>query len=609
MCCCYAKTKIFLLFALTWLYLWLRAIYVPFVHDESATFFIYLQSGEFLPYHSYPDANNHLLNSLLASLSFQMFGAGKLALRLPNLLLWPVFFFSVHSISCRINDSFSRWMVLLGLVLAHNFIEFFGLCRGYGISMAFLMMAVLFLLRVFERQRNIDRIFALLAMLLALSANLTLINTSLILIALVWISVFFDENGLKSKLGNLILLMVISMPLFIYLIQWMVHLKATGLLYYHSVEGFLAATPGTLSAMLTGIEGDLLPWLLVILFVIVGLLSLFTLFKSLTIKTWTSPGLLMSMLLLGSLAAIMAEHFLFGINYPEDRTAMFLYPLLVLSLAFLLDKEGTALFKTFRYPAMALFLFFPAHYLYSINVSHSSLWYQEGIPQSFYDTILKDSGAGKQLPSVGGYMLRRFCWGYINYTHQGQLPMIKTSSYPEMIADYQIVHMNKNLPWLFYYQRLAYDGASGLSLLKRKHLFERQEVFSLKDQRGSVSSSEEYFGLLEKEMSGYGFDNIFIEINFNLETDETPFPSSLILKIENGSGEVSNTESIELNWYPCSWQGKDTHFRQGMLVTNIPKDAVKASLYLVNSKKQKFTLKGIQVRGYQLINTDLNIQP
>ena len=67
------------------IYLIIRSIYVPLIHDEAATFFHYIQSSSFIPFHSLNDANNHFLNSLLTYISYTLFGDSEFALRLPNL--------------------------------------------------------------------------------------------------------------------------------------------------------------------------------------------------------------------------------------------------------------------------------------------------------------------------------------------------------------------------------------------------------------------------------------------------------------------------------------------------------------------------------------------
>ena len=85
------KTGFFILASLLFLLLAFRNVMVPFNHDEAVTFFYYIQSGEFLPYHAHIDANNHVLNSGLGYYCFKLFGSSTFALRLPNLLSFLVF--------------------------------------------------------------------------------------------------------------------------------------------------------------------------------------------------------------------------------------------------------------------------------------------------------------------------------------------------------------------------------------------------------------------------------------------------------------------------------------------------------------------------------------
>ena len=114
-----------ILFFFLWVYLWLRAYYIPFTHDEVATFFHYINSERFIPFvnaHWY--ANNHVLNTVLSFLTYKLFGASELSLRLPNLLFFPVFFFFASKLFCEIKDIFLRWLFILTLCLSHYFIEF-----------------------------------------------------------------------------------------------------------------------------------------------------------------------------------------------------------------------------------------------------------------------------------------------------------------------------------------------------------------------------------------------------------------------------------------------------------------------------------------------------
>src|SRR5262245_25321341 len=59
----------------------LRAIHVPMIHDEAATFFIYTRTGQFLPWVAHWDAGNHVLMSALSVPAYHLFGPAPWALR------------------------------------------------------------------------------------------------------------------------------------------------------------------------------------------------------------------------------------------------------------------------------------------------------------------------------------------------------------------------------------------------------------------------------------------------------------------------------------------------------------------------------------------------
>ena len=65
----------FTLATMVWIYLGMRSVYVPLIHDEAVTYFTYIQSANFIPPWAYWDANNHLLNSAASALFHVLFGS------------------------------------------------------------------------------------------------------------------------------------------------------------------------------------------------------------------------------------------------------------------------------------------------------------------------------------------------------------------------------------------------------------------------------------------------------------------------------------------------------------------------------------------------------
>ena len=85
-----------------WIYLILRAYYVPFLHDEISTFWFHINTGDFIPFTYRLDssaANNHVLNTLISWFFYKVFGCAPFVLRLANLMFVPVYCFFAYKIA------------------------------------------------------------------------------------------------------------------------------------------------------------------------------------------------------------------------------------------------------------------------------------------------------------------------------------------------------------------------------------------------------------------------------------------------------------------------------------------------------------------------------
>jgi hypothetical protein len=131
-----------------------RALRVSITFDEAATFLVYIKGG-FLALFNFNEANNHFLIG----------GNHDLVLRLPNLLGYAMYL----TFAWLLLKRFVRGTAaVLGFVLLNTnpyVLDFFSLCRGYGLSLAFLMGALyfltLFLSRPGERGSDAGRLRSL----------------------------------------------------------------------------------------------------------------------------------------------------------------------------------------------------------------------------------------------------------------------------------------------------------------------------------------------------------------------------------------------------------------------------------------------------------------
>jgi len=125
-----------------WFLIAYKAWTIPITHDELATVIHYTT---FSPWEimMYPDPwpSNHILNTLLAKASLAVFGGGLFAARLPSVLSFGLYAGAAFGLA-RLLFPGPSWPRLLAftLFIANPYLlDFFSVCRGYGMANALLL--------------------------------------------------------------------------------------------------------------------------------------------------------------------------------------------------------------------------------------------------------------------------------------------------------------------------------------------------------------------------------------------------------------------------------------------------------------------------------------
>jgi len=88
------------------------------------------------------DANNHVLNSLLAHLSTGFFGLSEFSLRLPSLLGGALYLYAARLLCRRLFGAGARSFLITALLCTNPFLlDHLSAARGYGMALAFLLLA------------------------------------------------------------------------------------------------------------------------------------------------------------------------------------------------------------------------------------------------------------------------------------------------------------------------------------------------------------------------------------------------------------------------------------------------------------------------------------
>ncbi len=328
-------------------YIVIRAKLLSITWDEANTFFEYVRTPHwFTQEYNYMSANNHLLNTWLMKISIALFGESEFALRLPNVIAGGIYLLASMKIAEKLFER--KWQILFAfflLTLNPFILDFFSTARGYGISLALMMCALVQLQHYVRGENGIKRvIFAQLFLVGAILANLTMIYLLIaITILLVFNRFVFHRNNRPALFSFFITLIpVIAIAIFLPYVHL---LKMSGAFFYGEESKSPADTFLSLSqcSLYNAFYSAKLVPVVTILFSAVSLFSVLLVARNLpSLKSEQGKWMaFITMLLLLCIAGPIAQHILMKSNFLSGRTAIFYLPLLsmnFLSLLFYFPK-------------------------------------------------------------------------------------------------------------------------------------------------------------------------------------------------------------------------------------------------------------------------------
>jgi hypothetical protein len=312
-------------------YVIIRGFSVGITHDEALTYKI-INGDEVLK----GTANHHWLNTQLSALSTYVFGFKEFALRLPNILSFGIFWFFLFRIAKTFLKSSAAQIALLLLLCGNPFIlDFFSLCRGYGLSIAFVTTSLYYLFRIVSLRENSRAVHYFLGTgfsILALSANLNTLNYFLVAQGLMFGCLLVFKS--KNRFLLLIVLLILSGITLYFSLHHLFFLKAKDELYFgtnnlHTTIDSLICSSFYSRGGFAHVE--------ILRYLVYGLM-LVTAFLLIRKKRLFTPDAFAFLVLIGIFTALIAEHFLFKSLYPINRSSLYIYPIIL--LAFLLNIES-----------------------------------------------------------------------------------------------------------------------------------------------------------------------------------------------------------------------------------------------------------------------------
>lgn len=580
---------------LVFIYLILRAIYLPLLHDEIATFYFYVQPGKFFPPNASWDANNHFLNSILAHFSYRIFGENSFALRLPNLLAALLFFLSVFKLSQELKNETTKAILRYSFLFGLPFLEYFGLCRGYGLSMACLMFVIINFVQ-YQNDFSIGSLVKIfLWMHIMLSANLSLLITALIILIIIPLLTLIQTETVSKKIKHFVIWICLGVIPFVGWLLLSFEYKKRGLLYEGYHDSFYLNSFKTIVPVITGrINNSLTEIIISIVLLGVAILFLLANRKTKIFSQVFKTGNFTTFLLFGNIFSSILMANLLKVNYPSERIGVYWWPFIIISLVFLIDE----IFMTQSNIKTWLLLIPTGIALNSfsnVGFNNTSAYTPHGLlPIGYYDTVMKSNFKNQSDIHIGSDITREFVWSWNNLKAGGKLNACETD-FPECDYEFVIADSIQHKNALKKYTLLLSDPFSNYSLYKYKEEIVYKSLIKKENINSNGPTEQEFYTLIEGEAKELINKRIRVKLIGELQNGGRNFNSIIQISASNNNGETILYQRLMLNALHTKWKSGDK-LNHSMIVSKFPNDAKHFNICIWNMDKKPFELRNVSVQ-------------
>jgi hypothetical protein len=589
----YTQIITWALFLALLIYAILRAWIVEPLHDEVATYFHYIETGEIKGGRSLMDANNHLLNSWLGNFSYRLFGEHFFLFRLPAILCFCLYFWCSRKLTRYLNLGFWGELCFVALNTVPWIFDYFSYTRGYGLAIGFFMAALLQLYLWLKTHHTGHFILLLFFLYLAVLSNLTyLVSTLIILSYVVFITLLYSRKlGIKALVFHAFLVIVFCYSL-IPLIQFTFALKEAGALYYGSLDGLWRVTGKTLSRYVLFLDSDWLKMAYLLIGLVGGIIFFLQWKKESGLKFLSESIFWLCMLVGGNILAILFMAKVMKVNYPEDRAAMYLIPLSILTITVLFAQ-----YKISRYFLLVL-LFFPIGFLAKLNLNTSVFSPDDRMSETFYHEAIKDLKAHETVTVCPIMQLTYSFFERRNSNRKTKhIAAVQEEFLPcsDVILTKAVYLKGKNFS---QYKIIAQDPLANYIALRRKKAFEPLQLF---DSIGkNQQTNAEYILFYEGPIKEAWRDKtIRISLKAGVKTDKGLNNFNVVISTNDSSGRNLRYDYQNLRWYYGENAGRFS-VNYPYAAKHFLSEESQLIIYIWNPERKQVTLSGPEIQIIEL---------
>ena len=398
-----------------------RAVVIPITHDEASTWLNFRHYNLWScisNYYCWQSANNHWLNSLLMQWSASLLGDSAFALRLPNVLAGSLYFLAAALMAYRYIHTSLLQITGFLLLCAHVYLlDFFSLCRGYGLVSCGMIWGAYTIMRYGEMFQFRWVVACVLILFLSVASNFTAILPFMSM-GLVWFGmvvikkryVLLLKHGFVWLLASGLLGILLAYPFRIF--------RSEGELEWGSKNLWVLRTDlagNLLCCIQYGLDNaaSLLVFTFILLLYLAALFVLMS--QSLNSKR---PMLLSLGLLVVNLAVIYVYQKLTGSSMPLGRKSVYLIPIIFSPLALVLGFVNQKIVGFLVGVIVSGFLLF--HTFHALSWRAVREWYYDAYYPELFSTIRPSQHADDSIRLGSSWI---FYPSLTYYQQAGKIPL------------------------------------------------------------------------------------------------------------------------------------------------------------------------------------------
>lgn len=361
--------------SLSLLFLILNIIRIKFVaitNDEAYSYIYYIsKTYRHIVTNGMSTANNHILSSVFSKFFIDTFQDNLFYLRISTFLAQVVYLYFSFRLSVLVfQKKYQSVFMFILLQLSLYLFQFWGLSRGYGLSISCMLASVYFYSKFFLQKKNIHFLVSLLFATASVYSNMSSLNYLAALSAVAFFVAVVRKEKIVFVLGSIFVTAIVIYLLLANIIKTLIEAKE---FYFGGDNGFVTDTIQSLLRQLLFFNEDgsfLLALSYGIALFVLLLLGVWV-YRAIKSKK-VELGFVFVLLLTLPAFSTIAQHYLFDTKFLIERTGLFFYPLFIISGMITLTLVKRAYANTIT---IVLVVFMTIHFAMHYDTTTTKDWY------------------------------------------------------------------------------------------------------------------------------------------------------------------------------------------------------------------------------------------